>query len=306
MFARAPLGDHPRSRGVYEEARRSSHPARGSSPLARGLLPTENPGAPASWDHPRSRGVYTKPSGAVVQAEGSSPLARGLQGAGKAASENVWIIPARAGFTISRSPRPLASGDHPRSRGVYTGTAGDDACLGGSSPLARGLLASRRARLLARGIIPARAGFTARTRRTGSGSRDHPRSRGVYMFLDAINEISSGSSPLARGLPVGSPEPIIERRIIPARAGFTRCRCRSSRPHGDHPRSRGVYSVRVKSRSFLRGSSPLARGLPLVTCSGTRRSRIIPARAGFTTRATMRGTPSGDHPRSRGVYAKLL
>ena len=54
----------------------------------------------------------------------------------------------------------------------------------------------------------------------------------------------------------------------------------------DHPRSRGVYfwiSVRMTPRSW-----------------------IIPARAGFTTYAAVRGQDHGDHPRSRGVYMGRL
>ena len=50
----------------------------------------------------------------------------------------------------------------------------------------------------------------------------------------------------------------------------------------DHPRSRGVYPVRIPTSFTDAGSSPLARGLRGVlsvirVCRG-----IIPARAGFT------------------------
>ena len=70
--------DHPRSRGVYPAMNRGADSARGSSPLARGLHPLDEPAAlvgriiPAragftppfgnrsssDADHPRSRGVY--------------------------------------------------------------------------------------------------------------------------------------------------------------------------------------------------------------------------------------------------------
>ena len=50
------------------------------------------------------------------------------------------------------------------------------------------------------------------------------------------------------------------------------------------------------------GSSPLARGLPPRPTSPDSTERIIPARAGFTSRPPPRGTPREDHPRSRGVY----
>ena len=54
------------------------------------------------------------------------------------------------------------------------------------------------------------------------------------------------------------------------------------------------------------GSSPLARGLPGTITPEQYEERIIPARAGFTY---LRGTGGGagrDHPRSRGVYARVL
>ena len=50
----------------------------------------------------------------------------------------------------------------------------------------------------------------------------------------------------------------------------------------DHPRSRGVYSGGTGHIAMVTGSSPLARGLPLLARPAPRRQRIIPARAGFT------------------------
>ena len=51
----------------------------------------------------------------------------------------------------------------------------------------------------------------------------------------------------------------------------------------DHPRSRGVYSRRRMRRFWLRGSSPLARGLLIAVIHVADMLRIIPARAGFTS-----------------------
>ena len=71
----------------------------------------------------------------------------------------------------------------------------------------------------------------------------------------------------------------------------------------DHPRSRGVYSMRSNRTITPGGSSPLARGLlvsflPRSACPG-----IIPARAGFTDIRYRTGGRTADHPRSRGVYS---
>ena len=111
--------DHPRSRGVYPIDSPTSELARGSSPLARGLLTLNHPqahpdgiiparagfthsrflGTSASSDHPRSRGVYDVPANATFTAVGSSPLARGLRPSPGGDSHRARIIPARAGFT---------------------------------------------------------------------------------------------------------------------------------------------------------------------------------------------------------------
>ena len=92
-----------------------------------------------------------------------------------------------------------------------------------------------------------------------------------------------GSSPLARGLQGDDSASAFPGGIIPARAGFTPWPHRPVPPHGDHPRSRGVYG----------SHSVFAAGLIW----------IIPARAGFTGRVAHRSTSRGDHPRSRGVYS---
>ena len=193
----------------------------------------------------------------------------------------------------------------------------------GSSPLARGLRDKSVIRGSDEGIIPARAGFTtprmltwtcwwiipARAGFTGCRHRfrglcrDHPRSRGVYSTPRYDNDVSGGSSPLARGLLTHLPT--VQRRvgIIPARAGFT-YRMSGPQPSSrDHPRSRGVYRPFSAEISDFQGSSPLARGLPPTTGQAMSLARIIPARAGFTPRCRWPPRRAPDHPRSRGVYS---
>ena len=91
------------------------------------------------------------------------------------------IIPARAGFTHAIKTQIMKIGDHPRSRGVYSGLAKVSILAAGSSPLARGLQDDVVGPRWWRGIIPARAGFTGRRARRWDSR--------------------AGSSPLARGLP---------------------------------------------------------------------------------------------------------
>ena len=216
-----PPRDHPRSRGVYNPHWEHGIVAEGSSPLARGLQPPlgaryrgrgiiparagfthiEYCPQTATEDHPRSRGVYTWWRARAIKI--------------------CWIIPARAGFTPPWNPSRSASRDHPRSRGVYSAACMASAEAGGSSPLARGLRPGGPALRAARGIIPARAGFTPARNWINILRRDHPRSRGVYFRPRRGLRDRRGSSPLARGLLALELGQGPGERIIPARAGFT-------------------------------------------------------------------------------------
>ena len=234
--------DHPRSRGVYWPLSGGAARPCGSSPLARGLLnqgegfkyrsriiparagftPRRGNSIPRGRDHPRSRGVYPASPMRRGTTRGSSPLARGLHAAALDNMDRDGIIPARAGFTSSRTGTTPTCLDHPRSRGVYLVQDRDDANLFGSSPLARGLPAGRGHGPVAARIIPARAGFTAWRASWRPSRQDHPRSRGVYVDDGRPLSPGQGSSPLARGLPAETTDAIS--------------------PIEDHPRSRGVYS----------------------------------------------------------------
>ena len=263
-------------------ARSARSPSTGSSPLARGLLERFRP-LPAGRriiparagftrrhlgegqehrDHPRSRGVYAAAVASAGTAAGSSPLARGLRGWCCGHVGGFGIIPARAGFTRGCGPSRWARRDHPRSRGVYGHYLCPGYYWGGSSPLARGLPPSPAA--------------------TTRAPVDHPRSRGVYRGHDARGLLPHGSSPLARGLHARTFNGPPTRRIIPARAGFTRRMTRTPSGRGDHPRSRGVYARLEPLARRVVGSSPLARGLPIGGEAALAGIGIIPARAGFT------------------------
>ena len=136
---------------------------------------------------------------------------------------------------------------------------------------------------MARGIIPARAGFTSVTSSPWMTMRDHPRSRGVYRTWGSAVGAVAGSSPLARGLLRPAPSGDRRHRIIPARAGFTSQDERVSMMNADHPRSRGVYGLLLGLDAGAPGSSPLARGLPRQRADHAEPGGIIPARAGFTS-----------------------
>ena len=254
----------------------------GSSPLARGLPPPPTGWRGPSGIIPARAGFTNMGEGVHWIVDGSSPLARGLRHQRPAVPAAGRIIPARAGFTSGTCSAPPNPPDHPRSRGVYATTTWTAVIIPGSSPLARGLPP--------RGYGPARA------------REDHPRSRGVYFCLRTAVGHRTGSSPLARGLQVGVRVIHFGAWIIPARAGFTAARSSPPPPRWDHPRSRGVYRSSQISPVRMSGSSPLARGLRVVSAIFLRMARIIPARAGFTRMTTSPSSVTWDHPRSRGVY----
>ena len=253
-------------------------------------------------DHPRSRGVYRRRHATTRSLRGSSPLARGLLRLAEDAGDVVRIIPARAGFTPPLRRRRRRRRDHPRSRGVYVLALRQYLPCRGSSPLARGLPFLDGFRGVEDRIIPARAGFTGVSPTGTYRWEDHPRSRGVYYRHLRHPLGDPGSSPLARGLPSAAAASLSSVGIIPARAGFTRTGPGNRSRSPDHPRSRGVYFDFFRSDIHSGGSSPLARGLqggPALCWAGT---RIIPARAGFTSSRAHSPGSQRDHPRSRGVY----
>ena len=214
------VGSSPLARGLRSRHWRSSGRLR-IIPARAGFTATHRRRLRPGPDHPRSRGVYSSSSWSRSSGTGSSPLARGLRLDRQIDALGGGIIPARAGFTTV-GPSPTApSSDHPRSRGVYTSAATNQAPSSGSSPLARGLRVAHRVRGGRPRIIPARAGFTSTMRAIIAARSDHPRSRGVYGGPPRPAATASGSSPLARGLRLVMPTPTAPVGIIPARAGFT-------------------------------------------------------------------------------------
>ena len=194
------LGDHPRSRGVYCVLRSRAAGLIWIIPARAGFTTAASGVATSSWDHPRSRGVYQCGASTRSPCTGSSPLARGLRLPRPRGRVAAGIIPARAGFTRRGQSGWESRPDHPRSRGVYSGTRRPMPSVGGSSPLARGLQRTAPRSGGPPGIIPARAGFTADGLSCAPRCRDHPRSRGVYSDFASARLRRTGSSPLARGL----------------------------------------------------------------------------------------------------------
>ena len=254
----------------------------GSSPRVRGL-----PRRPRGRRRRRriipARAGFTNPADAIIsQAKGSSPRVRGLPGRERHQPHPRRIIPARAGFTrpcTHARPRPR---DHPRACGVYPARMVAARAPVGSSPRVRGLPGSAPQQGRHVRIIPARAGFTL----------DELNRRGGWL----------GSSPRVRGLRQVTQVEYWRAGIIPACAGFTRQAPAPGRPAPDHPRMRGVYVMVPGSPPRTGGSSPHARGLPLLEQVHADDSGIIPACAGFTARPRHHPPPGpGSSPHARGL-----
>ena len=136
--------------------------------------------------------------------------------------------------------------------------------------------------------------------------RDHPRSRGEYRTLVRDGAVTSGSSPLSRGIHAVARWNGMAAGIIPALAGNTRAHHLHRLPGEDHPRSRGEYAVYLEQNWYTQGSSPLSRGILPPQVSHILARRIIPALAGNTPRLMRPRAILRDHPRSRGEYRPAI
>ena len=170
------------------------------------------------------------------------------------------IIPACAGNTHSVPSSMSKSRDHPRLRGEHHGQPVGHTAITGSSPLARGTHLVGHALHPSCGIIPACAGNTATDDDDVYVFGDHPRLRGEHGRGKVAIDSKRGSSPLARGTPVGLLCVAVCLGIIPACAGNTKSDTFPLKLSKDHPRLRGEHSALIFSGVMIGGSSPLARG----------------------------------------------
>ena len=152
------------------------------------------------------------------------------------------------------------------------------------------------------GLIPARAGNTRNYDINEHARRAHPRSRGEHLQARKMVFTSAGSSPLARGTP-RPPRPWLSNPgLIPARAGNTTCERLLGCLGRAHPRSRGEHGLPLNRDMVYVGSSPLARGTPVVGLDPFTVHGLIPARAGNTQPPWQQEPGVGAHPRSRGEH----
>ena len=131
------------------------------------------------------------------------------------------IIPAYAGNTSLLTRFSSMSQDHPRVCGEHTHDRFSLTGLQGSSPRMRGTRARQAAVARERGIIPAYAGNTMRSRTAWPTIRDHPRVCGEHICGSGVCVPSRGSSPRMRGTHLHDQPRSARPGIIPAYAGNT-------------------------------------------------------------------------------------
>ena len=133
----------------------------------------------------------------------------------------------------------------------------------------------------------------------------HPRSRGEHLVDAVYQHTQIGSSPLARGTPLQYGPSGTASRLIPARAGNTEKSTAPTETTAAHPRSRGEHAGKVVAQARQTGSSPLARGTPVQGTLRVNQNRLIPARAGNTSKSKPKASEHSAHPRSRGEHCLL-
>ena len=170
----------------------------------------------------------------------------------------------------------------------------------GSSPRVRGKRRRWQPRPWADRLIPARAGKTCGAW-TGRGlAWAHPRACGENVALGRQHVLAVGSSPRVRGKRrAGRPDPGV-LRLIPARAGKTPPRSRTSSTSGAHPRACGENGKPHATPRAASGSSPRVRGKRPSRRARPWQPRLIPARAGKTSSTTPIRSCSWAHPRACG------
>ena len=192
------------------------------------------------------RGEHFAPHSIALGSSGSSPHARGARAGRARQAKQEGIIPACAGSTRRARRQGPSAGDHPRMRGEHSPHPMGSRMSRGSSPHARGAPQKRHGQDKDHGIIPACAGSTTPPRTRRARSRDHPRMRGEHDLARAVKNVTSGSSPHARGALVEHVFAARQIGIIPACAGSTISKRREHEVRRDHPRMRGEHYMPAK------------------------------------------------------------
>ena len=115
----------------------------------------------------------------------------------------------------------------------------------------------------------------------------------------------TGSSPHARGTQVSNHPTMDPKRFIPACAGNAMERLGARASNTVHPRMRGERPLTFSHVSDLSGSSPHARGTPILLNTPILNRRFIPACAGNALINPFQGRgETGSSPHARGTHRR--
>ena len=236
---------------------------------------------------------------------GSSPRARGSSGGEHLALGEVRFLSARAGPLASVCLAETRFWVHPRVRGAAAVVSSSSSGLTGSSPRARGQPEGPQLEAARVGFIPARAGPTGLAVRGRPGSS--PRARGhlrrPVRFLWGCRFIPACPAPT--GLTWDPNLPCVG--FIPACAGATGygdddgSQVSDSSPfRGPFPRL--AWSCVSPRRHPPGGSSPRARGCPIVWLMTGGLDSVHPRVRGVLGDCFHRSGLVGSSPRTRGPH----
>ena len=237
--------------------------------------------------------------------KGSSPRMRGTLFLAGVDGDDLGIIPAYAGNTISSSAYPAWCQDHPRVCGEHLDPACGGRMFWGSSPRMRGTPSGIQTLGTTVRIIPAYAGNTSIEHRKRRWNWDHPRVCGEHHENRRISAPRLGSSPRMRGTQDLRARVGINSGIIPAYAGNTSPIGFARMLHRDHPRVCGEHQHRAPETAMELGSSPRMRGTRRRSAIRTRTCGIIPAYAGNTLLLSVAFVAMVDHPRVCGEHSAV-
>ncbi|CCI54955.1 conserved hypothetical protein [Nostocoides jenkinsii Ben 74] len=171
----------------------------------------------------------------------------------------------------------------------------------GSSPRGRGGPRSKKGRSSVTGLIPARAGRTARSCTAHRAAGAHPRAGGADFVRRGAGDWWMGSSPRGRGGlgPVADQD--FERGLIPARAGRTATPGLTGFPSRAHPRAGGADRLVDADLEKVRGLIPARAGRTAHWYSeaGVRRAHPRAGGADFAAQLAVEDA-MGSSPRGRG------
>ena len=231
---------------------------------------------------------------------GSSPHARGTLNSVVDPLLIPRFIPACAGNAFTPAVHQKFVTVHPRMRGERLAALPCAGIFTGSSPHARGTHPGMGVSQLQDRFIPACAGNADERKMTLEGSPVHPRMRGERVPFLAAMRSNTGSSPHARGTRRTLSARRSTMRFIPACAGNALVPSAWDSITAVHPRMRGERDKRAIDLIESGGSSPHARGTPIIEPISGRHIRFIPACAGNASDDPSLPSRESVHPRMRG------